>query len=64
MGKSIEVAKALLEKMASNNYHWGSDRATPQRGAGKYAVDAVTLLSSRVDALAQRLEKMLSLIHI
>jgi len=60
MGKSIEAAKALLEEMASNNYHWRSDRATPQRGDGKYSVDAVTLLASRVDALAQKLEKVSS----
>ena len=58
MGKSIEAAKALLEEMASNNYHWRSDIATPQRGDGKYSVDAVTLLASRVDAPAQRLEKV------
>jgi len=58
MGKSIDVAKALLEEMASNNYHWAGDGATPQRGDGKYSVDAVTLLASRVDALAQRLEKV------
>jgi len=60
MGKSTEAAKALLEEMASNNYHWSSDRATPQRGGGKYSVDVVTLSSSRVDALAQRLEKVTS----
>ena len=60
MGKSIEVAKVLLEEMASNNYHWASDRATMQRGGGKYLVDAVTLLASRLDALAQRLEKVSS----
>ena len=60
MGKSIDAAKTLLEEMASNNYHWSSDRATPQRGSGKYSVDAITLLASRVDALAQRLEKVTS----
>jgi len=60
MGKSIEVVKALLEEMASNNYHWRRDRATPQRGGGKCVVDTVTLLASRVDALAQRLEKVSS----
>jgi len=49
-----------LEEMASNNYHWAGDRATPQRGGGKYSVDAVTLLASRVDALVQRLEKVTS----
>ena len=29
MGKSIEAAKALSEEMASNNYHWSSERAAP-----------------------------------
>jgi len=58
MGKLIEAAKALLEEMASNNYHWTSDRATPQRGGGKYSVDGIAILASRVDALAQRLEKV------
>ena len=58
MGKSIEAAKVLLEEMTSNNYHWASDRATPHRSSGKYAVDAMTLLASRVDVLAQRLDKV------
>jgi len=31
MGKSIEVAKALLEEIASNNYHWSGERAAPKR---------------------------------
>jgi len=35
MGKSIDAAKALLEEMASNNYHWSSDRAALQRGGSK-----------------------------
>jgi len=60
MRKSIEAAKALLEEMASNNYHWTSDRSTWQRGRGKYFVVVVTPLASRVDALAQRLEKVTS----
>jgi len=58
MGKSIEAAKALLEEMASNNYHWASKSVTPKSGGGKHAVDTVTLLASRVDTLAQRLEKV------
>jgi len=58
MGKSIEATKALLEEMASNNYHWASERAAPKRGGGRQEVDAVTLLASRVDALAQRLDKV------
>ena len=52
MGKSIDAAKALLEEMTSNSYHWSSERACLRRGTGKYDVDAVALLTSRVDALA------------
>jgi len=44
--------------MASKNYHWASDRATLQRSGGKYVVNPVTLLASRVDTLAQTLEKV------
>ena len=58
MGKSIEAAKALLEEIAFNNYHWSSERATPRRSGGKYDVDAMTLLASSVDMLAQRLDKV------
>jgi len=48
-GKSINAVKALLKEMASNNYHWSSERAIPRRGSEKYDVDSVTLLASRVD---------------
>ena len=52
IGKSIETARALFEEMSSNNYHWSSERVTPKRSGGRYEVDVVTLLASRVDALA------------
>jgi len=57
MGKSIDAAKALLEEMASNNYHWSSERAAPRRGGGRHEADAVTLLANRV-ALAQSLKRV------
>ena len=50
--KSIDMAKALLEETTSNNYNWSSERDTPKKSSGTYEVDAVTLLASRVDALA------------
>ena len=53
MGKSIEAAKALLQEMAFNNYHWSSEWETPKRASGIYGIDAVDLLASKVDALAQ-----------
>jgi len=58
MGKSIEAAKALLEEMASNNYHWSSEGATPKRTSGVYGVDAVDTLANKVDALAQRFDRL------
>ena len=56
MGKSIEAVKALLEEMVSNNYHWSSERATPRRSGGIYDTDTMSLLASRIDTLAQRLD--------
>ena len=44
--------------MDSNNYHWSSEKATLRRGGVKHDVDAVTLLASRVDALAQTLDRI------
>ena len=58
MGKSIEAAKALLEKIISNNCHWYSERATPKRSISKYEVDALTLVAIRVDALVQRVDRV------
>ena len=50
MAKAINVAKQLLEEMASNNYHWASEKGLPKRG-GRHEVDAFTILASKVDTL-------------
>jgi len=60
MGKSVEAANALLEDMASNNYHWSSERATLKRTCGIYGVNAVDLLASKVNALAQRFDRVVT----
>ena len=60
MGKSIEAAKALLEEMAYNNYHLSSKRATMKKSSGMYRVNVVDLLASKVDALAQRFDRLQS----
>ena len=52
IGKRIDIANALLVETASNNYHWSNERAAPKRSGGRYEVNAVTLLTSRVEALA------------
>jgi len=58
MEKSIEAANALLKEMASNNCYWSSERAAPKRTSGIYGVDAVDLLPSKVDASAQRFDRI------
>jgi len=44
--------------MGSNNYHGSSERAIARIGNGKYEAHAMTLLASRVDALAQKLNRV------
>jgi len=50
----------LLEEMTSNSYHWSSKRATPKRTSGIYGVDAVDLLTSKVDALMQFFHRLIT----
>jgi len=56
MGKLIKAARALLGDMASNNYHWSSERAMLKRINGVYRIDVVDLLASTVYALAQQFD--------
>jgi len=58
MGKSIEAAKALLEDMTSNNYHWSSERASSKKSSDKYDVDTVDFLANKVGTLTQRFESL------
>ena len=44
--------------MATNNYHWPSERAISKRSNRKYDVDALDMLASKVGALAQRFDKL------
>jgi len=43
-----------LEEMVSNNYNWSSERTSLNKSDGKYDVDSVHLLASKVGALPQR----------
>jgi len=52
MRKSIKAAKALLEDVATNNYNWSNERATLKRSSEKYDIDAVDMLTSKIEALA------------
>jgi len=58
MGKSVEVAKALLENMDTNNYHWSSERAPLRKGSGKYDINTVDMWASKLDAFAKKFDRM------
>ena len=47
-----------MRKMALNNYQWSSECGQPKRVGGKYDVDALTLLTAKMDAMTQKLDKL------
>jgi len=42
--------------MALNNYQWYDERSQRTRIRGKLELDAISILSTKVDAMSQRLE--------
>ena len=58
MNKTEDEAYNLIEEMALNNFQWSTERGQPKRVGGKLEVDALTLLSAKVDAMTQRLDCM------
>ena len=58
MSKTEEEAYNLTEEMALNNYQWSNERGQPKRVGGKYDVDALTLLTTKMDAMTQKLDRL------
>ena len=46
MSKTHEAAYELLEELASNNYQWPTERATPRKTAGVLELDSITSLAA------------------
>ena len=44
--------------MAFNNFQWSIERTKPKQVGAKHEVDVITLLSTKVDAMTQRLDQM------
>ena len=45
----------LIEDMALNNYQWPNERSQPKRVRGKLELDAISMLSAKVDAMSKKL---------
>jgi len=58
MSKTKEEVYNLIEEMALNNYQWLSERGQPKRVGGKYEINALTLLTAKMDAMTQKLDKL------
>jgi len=58
MNTMEDEAYNLIEEMALNNYQWSNERSHPKRVRGKLELDAISMLSAKVDARAQRLEQL------
>jgi len=53
MTKTEDEAYNLIKEMTLNNFQWPTEQGQPKRVGGKFKVDALTLLSAKVDAIAQ-----------
>jgi len=51
MSKTEDEAYSLIEEMMLNNFQWSTERTQPKRVRDKFEVDALTLLSAKVDAM-------------
>jgi len=58
MSKAEKEAYNLIEEMALNNYQWSNERGQPKRVGGKFHVNALTLLTVKMDAMTQKLDRL------
>ena len=58
MSKTEEEAYNLIEEMALNNYQWSNEQGQPKRVGGKYEIFSLTLLTAKMDAMTQKLDKL------
>ena len=55
MNKTEDEAYNLIEEMALNNFQWSYERTQPKQVGGKLELDAIFVLSSKVDVMSQNL---------
>jgi len=58
MSKIEDEPHNLIEEMALNNFRWSTERAQPRRVRGKLEVNAIALLSAKIDTMTKRLDQM------
>ncbi|KAJ8760080.1 hypothetical protein K2173_010936 [Erythroxylum novogranatense] len=58
LNKTYVDAYNLIKEMALNHYQWSNERGATKCTPGKYDVDALTILSAKVDAMTYRLDRL------
>jgi len=53
MNKIEDETYNLIKAMTLNNDQWSNERSQPKRVGGKFEVDALTLFTTKVDAMTQ-----------
>jgi len=56
MDKTKDKAYNVIKEMALNNYQWSNENSQPKRVGGKLELDAVYMLSAKVDAMYRKLD--------
>jgi len=56
MNKTEDEAHNLIEEITLNNFQWSFERAQSKWVGGKLELDAIFMLSAKVDAVSQKLE--------
>ena len=58
MSKGMEEGYDLIESVAQNTHQWSSERGNIKKTPGKFDVDALTLISAKMEALTQKVDKL------
>jgi len=58
MNKTEGEAYNLIKEMTLNNFLWLFERTQPKRVGDKLELDAISILSSKVDGMSQKLEHL------
>ena len=58
MIKTADEAYNLTKEMALNNYRWSNEHGQRKRVGGKFVVDAFTLLTAKMGAITQKLDRL------
>ena len=58
MSKTEDEAYNLIEEMTLNHCQWSNEHGQPKRVGGKFDVEALTLLTAKMNAMTQKLDRL------